>query len=171
MILKQQKKIIIPGVGHYDYGMKQLNSSGLVNLLNKKALEEKIPVLGICLGAQLLGNGSEEATSKGLEWLDMDVVKFDVNKFSDNLKVPHMGWNELKVEKKSKLFEDFNDEARFYFVHTYHMKAKDEDVLARSDYGYSFDAAVEKDNIYGVQFHPEKSHKFGMKLLENFSKI
>jgi glutamine amidotransferase len=166
------KKLIIPGVGHFDYGMNQLKKSGLIQILNKRVLEDKVPVLGICLGAQLLGNGSEEGQEKGLGWIEMEVVKFDECKIESQLKIPHMNWSELKVKKDSYLFSNFYDESRFYFVHSFHMNCFDkQDVLATCNYGYEFDAAVEKGNIYGVQFHPEKSHKFGMKLLENFSKI
>lgn len=165
-------KLIIPGVGHFDYGMQQMKTSGLIETLNTKVLEEKTPVLGICLGAQLLGKGSEEGNEPGLGWLNMDVVKFDVSKIDSQFKVPHMGWNEVNYVKPSALTKDLEGTQRYYFVHTYHMVTKDKnDTLGESHYGYDFVAAVESDNIFGVQFHPEKSHKFGMKLLTNFAKI
>lgn len=170
--LLKSDKLIIPGVGHFDYGMQQMKASGLIETLNQKVLDQKTPVLGICLGAQLLGNGSEEGTEAGLGWLDMDVVKFDTNKIDSKFKIPHMGWNEVYYKKESVLTKDINLEQRYYFVHSYHMKNNDEnDVLGESTYGYPFTAAVEKNNIFGVQFHPEKSHNFGMKLLSNFAKI
>lgn len=167
--IAQAEKLILPGVGSFDYGMKHLQQSGLIEILNEKVISNKTPILGICLGAQLLGNNSEEGIEKGLGWIDMDIVKFDKSKMNEQLKIPHMSWNEVTVSKKSKLTEGLEGEARFYFVHTYHMQPKNEnDVLTKSNYGYEFVSAVEKDNIFGVQFHPEKSHKFGMRLLQNF---
>ncbi len=170
--IEQAEKLILPGVGHFDYGMRNLKQSGLIDVLHKKVLNDKAPLLGICLGAQLLGNGSEEGEAKGLAWIDMDVVKFDKTKLPESLKIPHMSWNEINIIKESKLLEGLDNESRFYFVHSYHMKCNDEnDVLTNTNYGYEFTSAVEKENIFGVQFHPEKSHKFGMRLLENFVKI
>jgi len=166
--IEQAKKLILPGVGHFDFGMQQLRKSGLIEVLSKKVLQDKTPLLGICLGAQMLGNNSEEGTEKGLGWIDMEVVKFNEN----TLTVPHMNWNELKLKKTSTLFKDMYENPRFYFVHSFYMQPKnDVDTLCTANYGTDFTAAVEKDNIYGVQFHPEKSHKFGMKLLENFAGI
>lgn len=170
--IEQAEKLILPGVGHFDYGMNNLKQSGLIEVLNKKVVEQKTPILGICLGAQLLGNRSEEGAEKGLGWIDMDIVKFDKAKMGDNLKIPHMSWNEVSIKKNSKLMLGLDDESRFYFVHSYHMRCNDENnILANTFYGYEFTSAVEKENIFGVQFHPEKSHKFGMKLLENFVNI
>ena len=170
--VSKAEKLIIPGVGHYTYGMDKLNASGLVDELSSRVLKDKVPVLGICLGAQLLGISSEESDEKGLGWLDMEVVRFDSSKMEASLKVPHMGWNEIKQEKKSLLLDGYEEVPRYYFVHSYHMKpVNPSDILMTTNYGYEFTSAVEKDNIFGVQFHPEKSHKFGMKLLTNFSKI
>lgn len=170
--IEQAEKLILPGVGHYDYGMNNLKQSGLIDILNKKVLVDKTPLLGICLGAQLLGNYSEEGIEKGLSWLDMDVVKFDKSKLGANMKIPHMGWSELTIKKTSNLFNNISDEQRFYFVHSYHMLPHNtEDILTTTNYGYEFVSSVQKDNIFGVQFHPEKSHKYGMKLLDNFSKL
>jgi imidazole glycerol-phosphate synthase subunit HisH len=166
------KKLILPGVGHFDYGMQQLNNSRLIEVLNKKVLVEKTPFLGICLGAQMLGNRSDEGIEKGLGWIDMDIIKFDKKNLPNDLKIPHMNWNEINIKKETLLLNGLNDQSRFYFVHSYHMKTKNEkDILCVSSHGYEFTSAVNKNNIYGVQFHPEKSHKFGMKLLENFAKI
>ncbi|MBL4707150.1 MAG: imidazole glycerol phosphate synthase subunit HisH [Flavobacteriales bacterium] len=170
--VSKAEKLIIPGVGHYSYGMQKLKASGLVEELSSKVLNDKVPILGICLGAQLLGNRSEESDEKGLGWLDMDVVKFNASQMDDSLRIPHMGWSEVKGKKESSLLKGYDEVPRFYFVHTYHMKTKEEsDILATTEYGYEFISAVEKDNIFGVQFHPEKSHKFGMQLLKNFSKL
>jgi len=171
-LISKASHIILPGVGTFDYGMNQLKKSGLIPLLNKKVLTKKTPTLGICLGAQLLGNKSEEGVESGLGWIDMEVVKFDSSKLNDNLKIPHMSWNEITIKKTSSLLKGLDNNARFYFVHSYHIKVNnDDDTLCTSNYGYEFVSGVQKDNVYGVQFHPEKSHKFGMKLLENFAKI
>lgn len=161
-------KLILPGVGSFNFGMEQLNKSGLIDALNVKVLEEKTPIMGICLGVQLFTNQSEEGDLKGLSWFDAETVKFNFND-SNKLKIPHMGWNEIIKKKDSKLLQDINLDSRFYFVHSYHLKCKDQnDSLLETNYGYNFVSAIEKKNIVGVQFHPEKSHKFGMKILNNF---
>lgn len=167
-VITSAEKLILPGVGHYDYGMKNLNEKGLVGILNQRVLENKVPILGICLGVQLFTQKSEEGVSEGLGWFDAETVRFKFD--NNNTKIPHMGWSDAELKKKeSRLFKDMHDEARFYFVHSYHLKAHDSnEVLANSVYGYPFVSAMERDNIVGVQFHPEKSHKFGMKILENF---
>lgn len=170
--IEKASKLILPGVGHFDHGMKNLKRTNLIEILNKKVIQEKTPILGICLGAQMLGTKSEEGQELGLGWIDMDIVKFDSTKMGKSLKIPHMSWNEITIQKKSKLLEGFENNSRFYFVHSFHIKTNNQDdVLTTSNYGYDFVSAVEHENIYGVQFHPEKSHKFGMKLLENFSKL
>ena len=162
------KKLLLPGVGSFDYGMKMLNDTGYVEASNQKVLTEKISILGICLGMQLMTKRSDEGSLNGLGWFDAETVKFDLD--TTIFKVPHMGWNEVKVEKPNKLFEHMYDEPRFYFVHSYHIKCnKKEDVLLTTKYGYDFVCGIRKDNIYGAQFHPEKSHKYGMKLLKNFA--
>lgn len=164
-------KIILPGVGHFDYGMRKLKDSPCFEIMNKKALEEKVPVLGICLGAQLLTNGSEEGVEKGLGWIDADTIGFQIEKFQEKLPVPHMGWCEVQ-HADHVLFKDMYEHPRFYFVHSFYLKPKDsKDVLCHSVYGHAFASGIQHDNIWGVQFHPEKSHKFGLKLLENFAKI
>jgi len=162
-------KLILPGVGHFDYGMAQLKKSGLIEALNQRVLHDKIPILGICLGAQLLTKGSEEGNEPGLGWINAQTVRFDENRLDTKLKVPHMGWSDVTLKKQSRLFDQMPDPSRFYFVHKYHMVcAEPQDELLTSTHGYTFTAAVEHDNIMGVQFHPEKSHKFGMQLLANF---
>jgi glutamine amidotransferase len=164
----QAEKIILPGVGAFNRAMHNLTNLKLLPVLNKIVLEKQIPLLGICLGMQLLSNSSEEGNVRGLQYIDGEVTKFRFSKDS-KLKIPHMGWNTVDFKKKNSLIEDMPAESRFYFVHSYHFKCKDQNnVLTTTNYGYEFASAVVKDNIYGVQFHPEKSHKFGMQLLINF---
>lgn len=166
------KKILLPGVGAFDAAVERIDSVGLRDILNKKALEEKVPVLGICLGLQLLTKSSEEGKLPGLGWIPAKTIKFTFQQPS-NLKVPHMGWNEIHITNKHPLLSDLPSEPRFYFVHSFHAKAEDDKyVLARTHYGYDFDSVITNgDNIFGAQFHPEKSHKFGMKVLDNFAKM
>jgi len=162
-------KLILPGVGHFDYGMEQLRQSGFFETLNKRVLVDKVPILGICLGAQLLTECSEEGESSGLGWIKGRTVRFRPEKMNTTLKVPHMGWGEIEQSKQSSLLQGLPDFPRFYFVHSYHLQCTNEvDELASCRYGYSFTACIERDNIIGVQFHPEKSHKFGLQLLSNF---
>lgn len=166
--IAEATKLILPGVGAFDTGMRNLMELDLLGILNKKVIEEKIPVLGICLGMQLLSGGSEEGQLRGLSWIDATTIRF---RFVDTLeyKIPHMGWNFIKLHKDGKLFDGMYPDPRFYFVHSYYFKAQNEsDILSTTTYESEFTSAVEKDNILGVQFHPEKSHKFGMKLLKNF---
>jgi glutamine amidotransferase len=161
-------KFILPGVGAFDTGMRNLTGLNLIDILNKKVIEEKIPVLGICLGMQLLSKGSEEGSLPGLGWIDASTVHF---KFEDSTeyKIPHMGWNFIRLHKTGRLFDNMYPDSRFYFVHSYFFSANDpEDVLTSTTYEIEFTSAIERGNILGVQFHPEKSHKFGMKLLKNF---
>jgi imidazole glycerol-phosphate synthase subunit HisH len=168
-IISKADKLILPGVGSFDSGMRNLHERNLIPLLNKMILEEKVPILGICLGMQLLGKKSEEGQLPGLGWLDADSVRFNFQDDNANLKIPHMGWNQLTVRKSHPLFSGLEDTNRFYFVHSYHVVcANTDNLLASTSYGFDFASAVVKDNILGVQFHPEKSHKFGMRLLKNF---
>ncbi len=163
--IKNATKLILPGVGAFDNGMRHLKDSGLIEVLNHKVLIEKIPILGICLGMQLMTNSSEEGTIAGLGWIDAQARKF----VSDELKVPHMGWNVVKHKKSSKLFDELKTEKRFYFVHSYYVSCNSkDDILTTTPYGHDFISSYEKDNVIGVQFHPEKSHKFGMNLMRNF---
>lgn len=164
-------KLILPGVGAYDHGIEQLYRSNLIDTLNQKVIKDKTPILGICLGMQLFSKGSEEGSKQGLGWINAYTQKF---RFNDeiNLPVPHMGWNELRKNKDSKLLTGLPINSRFYFVHSYHLNCEDpSDILFTSNYGYEFACGIEKDNILGVQFHPEKSHKFGMQLLKNFAEL
>jgi glutamine amidotransferase len=162
-------KLIMPGVGNFDQGMRNLQALGLPPVLENKVIQKKAPILGICLGMQLFARKSEEGESRGLEWIDAEAVRFRFENDEKHLKIPHMGWNLVKICQRNPLFEGMYPEPRFYFVHSYHIVCKNEsDILTKTFYGYEFASAVRKDNIYGVQFHPEKSHKFGMKLLRNF---
>jgi glutamine amidotransferase len=163
------EKIILPGVGAFDTGMGKLKELDLINILNQKVLVEKIPVLGICLGMQILSKKSEEGLLPGLGWINGETRRF---KFADTreYKIPHMGWNYVKQHKTSNLFKELSSDARFYFVHSFFFMANDtSDILTSSTYEIEFTSAIEKGNILGVQFHPEKSHKFGMRLLKNFA--
>jgi glutamine amidotransferase len=165
--IKNADKLILPGVGAFDVGMKNLNDFGLLDILNTRVLKDRVPVLGICLGMQLMADSSEEGFRTGLGWIKGSCLRFKFENGS-GLKVPHMEWNEINITKQNKLIDEFEDQ-RFYFVHSYYLKcAENEDVMAESIYGFKFTCAVSKDNIFGVQFHPEKSHKFGMQLLKNF---
>jgi imidazole glycerol-phosphate synthase subunit HisH len=170
--IARASKLILPGVGAFDTGMRNLMELGLIEMLNSKALEEKVPILGICLGMQLFVSGSEEGQLPGLGWIAGRVLKFKPELADKNLKIPHMGWNQIETAKESKLFTGMHTEPRFYFVHSYYLKLdREEDVLAKTMYGVRFASALERKNIAGVQFHPEKSHKFGMKLLKNFAEM
>jgi imidazole glycerol-phosphate synthase subunit HisH len=169
--IENAEKLILPGVGHFDYGMKNLHQSGLVEILSQRVLQNKVPILGICLGVQLLTESSDEGIEKGLGWIKGKTIAFDKTQFTENQKIPHMGWGEIENYASSRLFENMYQDPRYYFVHSYHLALKEKkEELCTMHYGYGFCAGIEKDNILGVQFHPEKSHKFGMRLLENFIK-
>lgn len=163
--IKKATKLILPGVGSFDNGMKNLEKLGMIEVLNQKVLVEKTPILGICLGMQLMTKNSEEGNLLGLGWIDAQTKKF----VSDTLKIPHMGWNIIKHQKESKLFDELKNEKRFYFVHSYCVSCNQEiDILTNTNYTQDFVSSFEKENIIGVQYHPEKSHKFGMSLIKNF---
>jgi glutamine amidotransferase len=169
LVIEKANKILLPGVGSFDYGMRNLNASGLLPILNDRVLIQKTPVLGICLGMQLLTKSSEEGVLNGLGWIDAKTVKFSFNQ--ENFKIPHMGWNYIVQNKTSKLI-DISKRQKFYFVHSYYVKCnKSDDVLATCNYGHDFTCMIEHENIFGAQFHPEKSHRFGMELFDNFSKL
>lgn len=171
--IKNASKILLPGVGSFDNAMQKINENGLKEVLNEKALKEQVPVLGICLGMQLLTDSSEEGVLRGLGWISAKALSFK-GRIDATYKVPHMGWNVVHKANQSKLTEDFEsfEELRFYFVHSYFVKVENEkNIILKTHYGFDFDSAIQKENIYGAQFHPEKSHKFGMKLFENFARI
>ena len=163
-------KLLLPGVGSFDKAMQRINTSKIKEVLDFKVLTEQTPILGICLGMQLLTNCSEEGIEKGLGYINASAKKFV---FNDNkMKVPHMGWNLVHKSTNSKLTHGFTQESRFYFVHSFYVEVENQDnSILKTTYGLEFDSAIQHKNIYGAQFHPEKSHKFGMKLLENFSNI
>lgn len=169
-VIEAADKLILPGVGAFDQGMHNLANRGLIPLLEKKVLEEKTPILGVCLGMQLFANGSEEGQCPGLGWLDASAVRFRSAGSEGRLKVPHMGWNTLEPQSQHPLLEGLEEQARFYFVHSFHLVCNHPDVvLTRTSYGGHFVSAIAQDNILGVQFHPEKSHRFGMRLYRNFA--
>lgn len=165
----EAEKLILPGVGAFDHGMKNLDGLGLVPVLDERVLRQGTPILGICLGMQLFTHRSEEGVRAGLGWFKGETVRFKMEGQLEELRVPHMGWNTVQPMARSPLFEKSGSESRFYFVHSYHVTCEDPDnVLATTRYGYEFVSAVQKGRIVGVQFHPEKSHKFGMQILKNF---
>ena len=168
--LSNAAKLILPGVGAFDAAMSCINSrSGLREVLDYKAMEEKIPVLGVCLGMQLLTKASEEGDIKGLGWIPSVTSRFPK---LDGFKVPHMGWNIARPVKQNPLVAGVGLDPRYYFVHSYYVRVENPDhSLMRASYGVEFDAAIGMDNIYGVQFHPEKSHRYGMSILKNFSEL
>ena len=168
--IKTATKLLLPGVGSFDKAMQRINDSGIKEVLDYKVLKEETPILGVCLGMQLLTNNSEEGIEKGLGYINASTKKFS---FQDKkMKVPHMGWNLVEKSTSSLLTTNFEEESRFYFVHSYYVEVeKQENSILKTTYGLEFDSAIQHKNVYGAQFHPEKSHKFGMKLLDNFSKI
>jgi imidazole glycerol-phosphate synthase subunit HisH len=161
-------KLLLPGVGHFGKAMEHLTALGLLDALNEAVLERKTPILGICLGMQLFAGHSEEGDVAGLGWIDADVVRFAI---ADTMrfKVPHMGWNGARVVRSNPLLDGLTDQTEFYFVHAYHVVCRDRaDVLCDTDYEQRFTSVVQRENLYGVQFHPEKSHEAGEVLLRNF---
>lgn len=170
--LQGATKLILPGVGHFDYAMTQLNNSGMRNVLDKLVLKNKVPILGICVGMQIMGNRSEEGVEDGLGWINADVKKIDISKIIHQTKLPHMGWNGVNCKIKNELFNLIDKDALFYFLHSFYIKCvNDQEVAATTDYAGVFASSVKSDNIYGVQFHPEKSHHCGEILLHNFAKL
>ncbi|RLE42913.1 imidazole glycerol phosphate synthase subunit HisH [Candidatus Woesearchaeota archaeon] len=168
--IENADKIILLGVGSFAEGMKNLKQLGLLPVLTKKAMEEKVPILGICLGMQLFTKWSEEGEIEGLGWINAKTKRFRVER--TNLKVPHMGWNSIIIKKDNPLLRGIQDKAWFYFVHSYHLDCEDEAIIsATTHYGYEFPSIIMSNNLFGVQFHPEKSHKDGLTLLRNFVEI
>ncbi|MCR4329109.1 MAG: imidazole glycerol phosphate synthase subunit HisH [Candidatus Roizmanbacteria bacterium] len=170
--IENADKLILPGVGAFDSGIMHLNELGIIEVLNHKVLTEKTPILGICLGMQLLTNGSEEGTWSGLGYINAEAKKFSFQEQEYSLKVPHMGWNSVTIHKDSPLFKNMYQEMRFYFVHSYHVVCNNPgDILTTTPYGFEFVSSLQHENIMGTQFHPEKSHKYGKLLLENFARF
>ncbi len=170
--LREADRLILPGVGVFDETMGQLNSSGLKKELDDLVLKQKKPILGICVGMQIMANSSEEGCLEGLGWIDGEVRKFDVSSFTHKPYLPHMGWNSLNPRIDHPIFNGIDFDNGFYFVHSYYFDTKqEENILLTTDYGIRFSSAVFNKNIFGMQFHPEKSHSNGIKLLENFAKL
>lgn len=169
-VIQKADKLILPGVGAFDHGMKSLQESGLIQILNDEVLVKKKPILGICLGMQLLLNESEEGILKGLGWIDGKSTRFAFEKEHHHLRVPHMGWNVVKFSEDVPFMKkDLDEEKRYYFVHSYHAVCQNKnDVIGTSFHGYEFPAIIGRGNILGAQFHPEKSHQYGMQFLKNF---
>lgn len=163
-------RLVLPGVGHFDHAMQRLNDSGMRPCLEELVLGAKVPVVGVCVGMQMLAESSEEGTLPGLNWVPGRVRAFSGRPMSANLPMPHMGWNDLKARAGAKLFaQGFDDVPQFYFLHSYYFDAEDKaDVAATANYGIDFDAVVSKGHIHGIQCHPEKSHHWGEQLLRNF---
>ena len=170
MVIGEAEKLILPGVGAFDTGMKNLAERKLIEPLNRAVLERKAPVLGLCLGMQLMTKGSAEGSLAGLGWFDAETVRF---RFQDPaLKVPHMGWNTMRFTQESFLAERLDTDARFYFVHSFYVMCnRPSNVLGLTTYGHEFASGLVNDNMTGVQFHPEKSHRFGLQLLRNFAEL
>lgn len=165
------KKLVLPGVGSFDSAIKNIRDLGLGELLNEMVLVRKTPILGICLGMHLLTNGSEEGVMSGFGWINAETIRFRFVE-GKKIKIPHMGWNSLKVNQYSPILTGINVDHRFYFVHSYHVAGCcNEDMLATTFYGYDFVSAIQKENIIGVQFHPEKSHKYGLMIFKNFLEL
>ncbi len=170
--LNDVTKLILPGVGAFDHAMEQLNQSGMRQRLDELVIQNKIPVIGICVGMQMLAHSSDEGILPGLGWMDASVKKFDVSKINFNTHLPHMGWNDVRLVKQSGILTGLEKEAKFYFLHSYYFHCNDQmDTIATTEYGIEFSCAVNKNNIYGVQFHPEKSHQYGIQLLHNFANL
>jgi imidazole glycerol-phosphate synthase subunit HisH len=170
--LADAAKLILPGVGHFDHAMDRLTQSGMRQALEELALKKRVPVLGVCVGMQILGQSSDEGALQGLGWIDGRVRGFAALDEARDLPLPHMGWNDVRPVTASRLFSHLETEARFYFLHSFYFEcARDDDVLALSSYGKNFSSAVNRGNIFGVQFHPEKSHHFGTRLLQNFAEL
>ena len=167
--LRVAKRLILAGVGAFDGGMRNLNKFDLVPILRRRVFDDGVPIIGLCLGMQLFTKGSDEGELPGLGWLPAYTKKFKFENGNAGLKIPHMGWNQVIVKKDNPLVQDLPNEPRFYFVHSYYCVAEEpSDILLETEYGGHFTSGMARGNVFGVQFHPEKSHKFGMKILDNF---
>jgi glutamine amidotransferase len=168
-VIKSADKIVLPGVGSFKDGMKYLEELNLIELLNNEVIQNKKPFLGICLGMQLLAIKSyENGETNGLGWLDAEVIKFDFLQLEKKFKIPHVGWNNVIFKNKNILLKDVPNNSDYYFVHSYHFTTDENTVTSTTDYGFDFVSSVNKNNIYAFQFHPEKSQKVGLKIIENF---
>lgn len=170
--IKGATKIILPGVGAFDFAMSQLNASGMREELEKQVINNKIPVIGICVGMQMLAKSSDEGVLPGLGWIDGNVKLFDVSAIPYKTQLPHMGWNTIEPVNNNALLNGFNNQSRFYFLHSYYFVCNNTaDIISKTEYGIMYTSAVNNENIYGIQFHPEKSHSNGVQLLHNFANL
>jgi len=169
--IEEATHVILPGVGAFDHAMDLLECSGMRTPLEKLVRQNDVPFLGVCVGMQMLAEGSDEGASLGLGWIDAQVRSFAHNGLSAPLPSPHMGWNDITPSHDSILFKGLECDARFYFLHSYYFECTERDTAAYANYGFDFACAVHKSNVFGVQFHPEKSHHWGAKLLKNFSEL
>ena len=168
--LQDASKVILPGVGAFDHAMERLAASGMRETLDDLVLRRQVPILGVCVGMQMLGRDSDEGTMKGLGWIDGRVRS--LASLTTTLPVPHMGWNDTRAVGSNRLFSGLETDSRFYFLHSYYFECdRAEDAIALAEYGGQFSCAVNARNVYGVQFHPEKSHHYGVQLLKNFAEI
>lgn len=171
--LRDVTKIILPGVGSFDYAMNSLQNSGMRGKLDELVLEKKMPVLGVCVGLQMLARSSQEGDLPGLGWINGEVKKFSSgSRVKDNLPLPHMGWNSISIERSSPLLRNIPNKSRLYFLHSYYIDCNSsKNIIASTHYGKKFASVISSNNIYGIQPHPEKSHKIGINFLKNFWEI
>ena len=170
--LKGASKVILPGVGAFDHAMGKLNQSGMRDAIEKIVFDQRVPILGVCVGMQMLSSSSDEGKLPGLGWIDGTVRKFDTRCLSGKVHLPHMGWNTIDPKEGSGLLGEFTNGSRFYFLHSFYFECRNKmDSIAETDYGIRFTSAVNRGNIYGVQFHPEKSHHWGIRLLKKFADL
>jgi glutamine amidotransferase len=171
-VIAKASGLILPGVGAFDTGMENIEQLGLLPVLTAMVMDRRTPLLGICLGMQLLTQRSEEGRRPGLGWIEGETIRFRIEQKRHGLKVPHMGWNTVAVRRRDTLFKDLDEDAGFYFVHSYHVVCRrEEDILATTNHEYDFVSALERGNLRATQFHPEKSHRYGMQVLRNFVEL